>query len=69
MSTSTEPGTTASCRGCGADITRLATATELWEDGKGITVCTKSRPEDIGKPNYIYHLPMPEGLRGAPAGG
>lgn len=58
---------TASCRGCGKGIRRGPT--QLWEDADGIVVCVKARLEDIGfggRPDYVYHQPMPEGMRGAP---
>lgn len=58
---------TANCRGCGTGIRRGPTG--LWQDVNGIVVCAKPRLEDIGHgepPDYVYHQPMPEGLRGAP---
>jgi len=56
----------ASCRGCGTGIALLA---GYWADVNGLTVCVKARLEDIGHgelPDYVFHQPMPEGLRGAP---
>jgi hypothetical protein len=59
----------ATCRGCGAAIRRSAAGTELWEDPDGITVCVKAGLGSIGSgrpADYVYHQPMPAGLRGAP---
>jgi hypothetical protein len=59
----------AMCRGCGKAIRRLATEQELWEDADGISVCIKAGLGSIGSgrpADYVHHLPMPAGLRGAP---
>jgi hypothetical protein len=57
---------TANCRGCGTGILLRA---GYWQDVYGIAVCVKARLEDTGqgeRPDYVFHEPMPEGLRGAP---
>lgn len=59
----------ANCRGCSKPIRRLNAESELWEDADGVTVCVKAPLEDVGvgqRPDYVFHLPMPDGLVGAP---
>jgi hypothetical protein len=56
----------ANCRGCGTGIALLA---GYWADVSGMTVCVKAPLEDTGNgelPDYVFHEPMPAGLRGAP---
>jgi hypothetical protein len=55
----------AKCRGCAQPLWQ---GPRGWEDYLGIYVCVKLRLEDVGSgpPNYVFHEPMPEGLRGAP---
>jgi hypothetical protein len=63
-----EAGTAASCRGCSKRITRLGCC-PLWADDDGITVCVKVPLSGIAHgqaPDYVFHQPMPEGLRGSP---
>jgi hypothetical protein len=39
----------------------------LWADESGITVCVRLSCDGIAIPaKYVFHQPMPEGLRGAP---
>lgn len=54
------------CRGCGALIRRLplASVREVWEDIDGVTVCVKAA--EVPASGYVFHQPMPAGLRGAP---
>lgn len=62
-----DDGPTANCRGCGKGIRPGPTG--FWQDVDGIVVCVKARPEDIdwgSPPGYVFHQPMPEGMRGAP---
>lgn len=58
----------AACRGCGAPLWRLTSALgELWEDAAGVTVCVKLEMATVGRgflPDFVYHVPMPSGLRG-----
>lgn len=54
------------CRGCDAAIWRLpgAAAQEVWEDADGVNVCVKAG--EVPASGYVFHQPMPAGLRGAP---
>jgi hypothetical protein len=52
---------TANCRGCGTGIRRGPSG--FWQDVNGVTVCFRQRPGDS---SYVFHEPMPEGMRGAP---
>ena len=54
------------CRGCDKPLWQRG---DSWSDSAGIEVCIKLRLEDIGTdpPSYVFHEPMPAGLRGAPA--
>jgi hypothetical protein len=53
------------CRGCGAVLEKLPSG--LWADENGITVCVRLSCDGIAIPSkYVLHVPMPEGLRGAP---
>jgi hypothetical protein len=57
------------CRGCGTSLYPLDTDQPRWEDANGITVCVKAGTASIGRglrPDYVFHQPMPAGLRGAP---
>lgn len=54
------------CQGCDQPLWR---AGDNWADGRGILVCIKAQIEDTGHgetPDYVFHQPMPDGLRGAP---
>lgn len=58
----------ASCRHCGALLTKLRLG--HWMDPNGIMVCVKAPLSSIGQgrvPNWLLHEPMPAGLRGAPS--
>lgn len=60
-------GPHASCRGCGRGLWPRG---ENWSDADGIEVCVKAPLEAVGqgeRPDYVFHEPMPAGLRGAPA--
>jgi hypothetical protein len=55
------------CRGCGKPV--WIGAGEYWEDADGLSVCVKAPLEDAGQgrcPGFVFHEPMPAGLRGAP---
>ena len=56
----------ATCRGCEQPLYRRG---DYWEGPDGVVVCVKLRLEDISPclPAYVYHEPLPAGLRGAPA--
>jgi hypothetical protein len=61
------PRPQALCQGCSQPLWRYG---DNWGDKKGILVCIKAQIEDIGHgetPDYVFHQPMPAGLRGAPA--
>lgn len=53
----------ATCRGCEAGLWRRG---DRWADENGIEVCVKKPLAMLGAGNYIFHEPMPAGLRGAP---
>lgn len=56
----------ATCRGCDEPLWR---AGDWWADRHGVTVCVKLSMDDIGRgelPPFVFHEPMPDGLRGAP---
>lgn len=60
------PPPDAGCRGCDEPLWR---AGDWWQDRRGVTVCVKLRMDDIGRgelPPYVFHQPLPTGLRGAP---
>lgn len=59
------------CRHCQAKLHELnKTDGPLWADADGHIVCWQAPmppPGDkTGLPDYVYHEPMPSGLRGAP---
>jgi hypothetical protein len=57
------------CRGCAKPIFPLNTEPPRWEDAAGLTVCVKATRESVGHgefPDFVFHQPMPDGLRGAP---
>lgn len=60
----------AMCRHCGSKLYELATDGPLWADADGFTVCMKAsmpaQGDKTGLPDYVYHEPMPAGMRGAP---
>jgi hypothetical protein len=61
-------GPAATCRGCDHSLWRRG---ERWADSAGVEVCIKVRLEDAGhgqRPDYVFHQPLPAGLRGAPTG-
>lgn len=54
------------CRHCGAKLTQI-TGTDLWEDADRIMVCIKMPLlQPRSEVEYVLHVPMPEGFRGAP---
>jgi len=60
-------GFVAKCRGCDRGLWPRG---ERWADADGFEVCVKAPLGDIGhgqRPDYVFHEPMPAGLRGAPA--
>ncbi len=62
-----QSGPQASCKGCEESLWHRG---GRWADEAGIEVCVKAPPEVIGhgqRPDYVFHEPMPAGLRGSPA--
>jgi hypothetical protein len=57
------------CRHCGAKVWE-SSELQLWADADGFTVCMKAplppRGDKTGLPDYVFHQPMPDGMRGAP---
>ena len=52
----------ASCRGCGKRIEQRA---GHWMDPETVVMACVKAPADLSAPP-VLHLPMPEGLKGAP---
>jgi hypothetical protein len=63
-----QSGPQATCRGCQKGLWARGSN---WADADGIEVCIKAvarlSSEPGERPVYVFHEPMPAGLRGAPA--